>query len=56
MLFVRGLLTVPAGLSDIDGRTFVVLSALGSLLFQSILATLYLFLNYQFVFEDYRLI
>ncbi len=39
-----------------DGRTFVVLSALGSLSFQSILAALYLFLNYQFVLEDYLLI
>ncbi len=56
LLFVRGLLTVPAGLSDRDGRTFVVLSALGSLSFQSILAALYLFLNYQFVLEDHLLI
>lgn len=56
MLFVRGLLTVPAGLSDMDGRTFVVLSALGSLSFQSILAALYLFLNYQFVLENHLLI
>ncbi len=43
MLFVRGLLTVPAGLSEMDGRTFVALSAAGSLSFQSILAGLYLF-------------
>ncbi|MFC3958835.1 DedA family protein [Halovivax cerinus] len=42
LLFVRGVLTVPAGLSRIDWRTFVTLSALGSLSFQSILATLYL--------------
>lgn len=42
MLFVRGLLTVPAGLSEMNGRTFVVLSAIGSLSFQSILAVLYL--------------
>jgi len=42
MLFVRGLLTVPAGLSQMDWRTFVVLSAVGSLSFQSILAALYL--------------
>ncbi|WP_081985470.1 DedA family protein [Natrinema salifodinae] len=42
MLFVRGLLTVPAGLSEMDGRAFVVLSAAGSLSFQSILAGLYL--------------
>ncbi|QLG47776.1 DedA family protein [Natrinema halophilum] len=43
LLFVRGLLTVPAGLSEMDRRTFVVLSAAGSLSFQSILASLYLF-------------
>lgn len=42
MLFVRGLLTIPAGLSDMDVRRFVVLSAAGSLSFQSILALLYL--------------
>ncbi|WP_408958231.1 DedA family protein [Natrinema sp. 74] len=43
MLFVRGLLTVPAGLSEMDARTFVALSAAGSLSFESILAGLYLF-------------
>lgn len=43
MLFVRGLLTIPAGLSEMNGRTFLVLSALGSLSFQSILAGLFLF-------------
>ena len=42
MLVVRGLLTVPAGLSEMDGRTFLLLSAVGSLSFQSILAALYL--------------
>lgn len=42
MLFVRGLLTIPAGLSDMDGRTFVALSALGSLSFQSIICTVFL--------------
>ncbi|QSX00394.1 DedA family protein [Haloterrigena alkaliphila] len=46
MLVVRGLLTVPAGLSEMDGRTFVALSAIGSLSFQSILAALYLFGGY----------
>lgn len=56
LLFVRGLLTVPAGLSDMDGRTFVVLSALGSLFFQSILAVLYLSIEYKFVLENYLLI
>lgn len=42
MLFVRGLLTIPAGLSDMPVRQFVVLSAIGSLSFQSILALIYL--------------
>lgn len=42
MLFVRGLCTFPAGLSTMRLRTFVVLSALGSLSFQTILAALYL--------------
>ena len=46
MLFVRGLLTVPAGLSEMSGRRFLLLSALGSLSFQSILAALYLFGGY----------
>ncbi|SEP99124.1 DedA family protein [Natrinema salaciae] len=42
LLFVRGLLTVPAGLSEMEGRSFLVLSAAGSLSFQSILAVVYL--------------
>lgn len=42
LLFVRGLCTFPAGLSTMRLRTFVVLSALGSLSFQTILAGLYL--------------
>ncbi|WP_435099199.1 DedA family protein [Halorubrum sp. N11] len=42
MLFVRGLLTIPAGLSEMTIRRFVVLSAIGSLSFQSILALVYL--------------
>ena len=40
MLFVRGMLTVPAGLSDMDVRTFAALSALGTLCFEGILAAL----------------
>jgi membrane protein DedA with SNARE-associated domain len=42
MLFVRGLLTIPAGLSEMNARSFVALSAIGSLSFQSILAGIYL--------------
>jgi len=41
LLFTRGMLTVPAGLSDLDGRRFLVLSALGTLAFETILAGLY---------------
>ncbi|UWG49418.1 putative membrane-associated protein, DedA family [Halalkaliarchaeum sp. AArc-CO] len=42
LLFTRGMLTVPAGLSDMSGQKFVVLSAIGTLSFQSILAALFL--------------
>jgi membrane protein DedA with SNARE-associated domain len=45
LLFTRGMLTVPAGLADMDDRTFVALSALGTLLFQSWLAGLALVLG-----------
>jgi len=40
MLFVRGMLTVPAGLSDMDLRTFAALSAVGTFCFEAILAAL----------------
>jgi len=43
MLFIRGLLTFPAGLSDMDWRMFMVLSSIGSISFQTILAVLYLY-------------
>jgi membrane protein DedA with SNARE-associated domain len=43
MLFVRGLMTFPAGLSEMDWRTFLVLSVLGSTSFQTILAGIYLY-------------
>jgi membrane protein DedA with SNARE-associated domain len=48
LLFTRGMLTVPAGLADMDDRAFLALSALGSLLFQSWLAAFALFLDVQF--------
>jgi membrane protein DedA with SNARE-associated domain len=35
------MLTVPAGLAEMDDRTFVLLSALGTLSFESILAGLF---------------
>lgn len=45
MLFIRGLMTFPAGLSDMRPSTFLFLSGLGSLSFQTILAGLYLHAN-----------
>ena len=38
LLFTRGMLTVPAGLAEMRDREFVVLSALGTLIFQTWLA------------------
>lgn len=38
LLFTRGMLTVPAGLAEMGDRTFVLLSALGTLVFQTWLA------------------
>ncbi|QLG61009.1 DedA family protein [Halorarum salinum] len=43
LLFTRGMLTVPAGLSEMDDRQFVVLSAIGTLCFEAALAGLYVF-------------
>jgi membrane protein DedA with SNARE-associated domain len=45
LLFTRGMLTVPAGLAEMDDRKFVLLSALGTLSFESILAGLYVVLD-----------
>jgi len=42
LLFTRGMLTVPAGLADLGDRRFVALSALGTAVFESALAGLYL--------------
>ncbi|ESP89512.1 DedA family protein [Candidatus Halobonum tyrrellensis] len=41
MLFTRGMLTVPAGLAEMDGRRFLALSAVGTLVFEAALAGLY---------------
>lgn len=38
LLFTRGMATIPAGLAEMDTRTFAVLSALGTLSFELILA------------------
>lgn len=43
MLFTRGMLTVPAGLASMERKRFVALSALGTLVFESALAALYVF-------------
>jgi len=40
MVFVRGIATVPAGLSHMGLRTFLVLSAVGTLCFEAALAVL----------------
>lgn len=40
LLFTRGMLTVPAGFAQMDDRTFVVLSAVGTLSFECILAAI----------------
>jgi membrane protein DedA with SNARE-associated domain len=43
LLFTRGMLTVPAGIAEIDVREFAVLSALGTLVFESWLAVTFHF-------------
>ena len=43
LLFTRGMLTVPAGLSGMDDREFVLLSALGTLAFETLLAAFYVY-------------
>ncbi len=40
LLFTRGMLTVPAGLAEMRDRRFIALSALGTMVFESILAAL----------------
>ncbi|WP_254839843.1 DedA family protein [Natronomonas marina] len=47
LLFTRGMLTVPAGFADMDDRTFLVLSALGTLVFQTWLVALWLLVGEQ---------
>ena len=41
LLLTRGMLTVPAGLAEMEDREFVALSALGTLAFECLLAGLY---------------
>jgi len=45
LLFTRGMLTAPAGFSDLRDRRFVVYSALGTLSFEVVLAGLLVFLG-----------
>lgn len=40
LLFTRGMLTVPAGLAEMDDRQFIALSAVGTLVFETVLALL----------------
>jgi membrane protein DedA with SNARE-associated domain len=43
LLFTRGMLTVPAGFAGMDDRQFLALSAAGTLVFEVVLAGLYLY-------------
>jgi membrane protein DedA with SNARE-associated domain len=43
LLFTRGMLTVPAGIAELDVREFAVLSAVGTLVFESWLAVTFHF-------------
>ncbi|KTG29331.1 DedA family protein [Haloferax profundi] len=43
MLFTRGMLTVPAGFAEMSSRRFLVLSAAGTLVFETALAVLFVF-------------
>lgn len=45
LLFTRGMLTVPAGFAEMDDWEFIVLSALGTLIFESWLAALALYIT-----------
>ncbi|SFR32890.1 DedA family protein [Halogeometricum limi] len=45
LLFTRGMLTVPAGFAEMDDKQFVALSAVGTLSFEVILASLYLYFD-----------
>lgn len=45
LLFTRGMLTVPAGFAEMDDREFILLSAIGSLLFQTWIAATWIYLG-----------
>lgn len=51
LLFTRGMLTVPAGFADMNDTEFVILSAIGSLIFQTWLGLGYVFLDQIGVFS-----
>lgn len=40
LLFTRGMLTVPAGVSKMNDTKFIIMSAVGTLVFESILAAM----------------
>jgi membrane protein DedA with SNARE-associated domain len=43
LLFTRGMVTIPAGLAGMDDRRFLLLSAAGTLVFESALAALFVY-------------
>jgi membrane protein DedA with SNARE-associated domain len=43
LLFTRGMLTVPAGFAEMNDRRFIFLSAVGTVVFETALAALYLY-------------
>lgn len=45
LLFTRGMVTVPAGVAEMDVRRFAALSALGTLVFEAWLAVSFYYLN-----------
>lgn len=51
LLFTRGMLTVPAGFADMNDAEFVILSVIGSLIFQTWLGLGYVFLDQIGVFS-----
>jgi len=45
LLFTRGMVTVPAGIAEMDVREFAVLSAVGTLVFEAWLALVWLYIG-----------
>jgi membrane protein DedA with SNARE-associated domain len=51
LLFTRGMVTVPAGVAEMDVRRFAALSALGTLVFEGWLAVSFYYLNEAGLFD-----